>query len=74
MTGSVLLSAPPKQRAVYRVEMGGRERGEQRGMGELSVCLMLFRDNALFNVPDLSGCVPPSPIQRVTLSHKASRR
>lgn len=39
---------------------------------EVSVCEMLFRDNASFTAPDLSDCVPSSPIQRVTLSHKAS--
>lgn len=52
----------------------GLFRGWRRDGGEASVCEMLFRDNAPFNVPDLNGCVPPSPIQRVTLSHKASQR
>lgn len=41
---------------------------------EVSVCEMLFGDNASFTAPDLSGCIPSSPIQRVTLSHKASHR
>lgn len=37
--------------------VGCSEGGEGLG-GEVSVGWMLFRDNALFNVPDLSGCVP----------------
>lgn len=44
----------------------GPLRGQGR-VGEVSVRLMLFCDNALFNVPTFS-------IQRVTLSHKASQR
>lgn len=63
---AVFLSLLPQNRGLLR--------GWRWGGVEGSVHEMLFLDNSRFNVSDLDGCVPPAPLQRVTLSHKASRR